>query len=143
MKKLALVLTVSMLPLAAIAEDYVYDPGTYWTVTAVDTHPGHFDDYLENINGAWKKSMEMLIADGKVLSYRMMYNVNGANDEPDLYLMVEWKSGAEMLDTPRSYYDAQNEKLFGSLDKGQEQNIKRGEIRTIMGETLLREITFK
>lgn len=137
-----LIAVILLFPMAVFA-DYDYDVGSYWTVTGVDTKPGHFDDYMADINGAWRKSMEMLKADGKVLSYRMFYDVNAGHDSPDVWLMVEWKSAADMLDTPRDYFDKQAEKLWGSLDKGDTANIKRGELRTIVSESLVREMTFK
>jgi hypothetical protein len=142
MKKVILAALVAILPLAAAAQDD-YDDGSYWTVTSVDTHPGMFDDYMSDLNNVWRKSMEMLMNDGKVVSYKVFGNVNARHEEPDLWLMVEWSSGAAYMDTPREYWDANAKKLFGSMDKGTEANIKRGELRTIMGETLLREMSFK
>ncbi len=67
MKKLILAVLVAMLPMAATAQDD-YSDGTYWTVTSVDTHTGMFDDYISDLNNVWRKSMEMLMADGKVVS---------------------------------------------------------------------------
>ena len=142
MKKLVLAALVAILPMAVAAQDD-YSDGSYWTVTSVDTKPGKFDDYMSDLNNVWRKSMDMLIADGKVVSYKIFGNVNARHEEPDLWLMVEWKSGAAYMDTPREYWDANAKKLFGSLDKGTQANIKRGELRTIMGETLLRELAFK
>ena len=142
MKKLILAVLVAMLPMAATAQDD-YSDGTYWTVTSVDTHTGMFDDYISDLNNVWRKSMEMLMADGKVVSYKMFTNVNARHEEPDLWLMVEWASGAAYMDTPREYWDANAKKLFGSMEKGTEANIKRSELRTILSETLLRELAFK
>jgi hypothetical protein len=133
---------VLLLPVVASAQDD-YTDGSYWTVTSVDTKPGHFDDYMEDLNNVWRKSMEMLIKDGKVLSYKLFSNVNPRTDEPNLWLLVEWKSGAAWLDTPRSYYEAQNKKLFGSDEEGTQANIKRGDLRTIMSNTLMMEMKFK
>ncbi len=141
MKRLLLVALLAF-PVSALAE-YDYDWGTYWTVTSVDTHPGHFDDYVSNLNEVWRRSMEMLMKDGKVVSYKMFGNVHARDDEPDMWLMVEWKSGAAGLDTPRDYWDANAKKLFGSLEEGTEANVERGELRRIMSEVLLREMSFK
>lgn len=141
MKKLLIALLL-LCPLAATAaEDY--ELGTYWTVTGVDTKPGHFQDYISDLNNVWRKSLEMLKADGKVVSYTMFSNVNGRENEPDLWLLVEWSSAAAMLDTPQEYFEAQNKELFGSLEKGQKANIKRGDIRTIMSNVLMQEVSFK
>ena len=56
---------------------------------------------------------------------------------------MEWKSGADLLDTPDEYLDAQLDKLFGSYDKSTEALVKRGDLRTIMSTVLMREINFK
>jgi hypothetical protein len=141
MKKLLFAVALLM-PMVALAQDDYID-GTYWTVTGVDTNPGHFEDYMGDLNNNWRKSIEMLIKDGKVLSYRMFSNVNARVDEPNLWLLVEWKSGAAWLDTPRSYYDAQTAKLFGSVKKSDQANVKRGDLRTIMSDVLMREMAFK
>ena len=45
------------------------------------------------------------------------------------------------MDTPREDWDANAKKLFGSLEKGTEANTNRGELRTLMGESLLRELS--
>ena len=136
-----LLIVLLLLPFQAIADDD-YKLGTYWTVTGVDTEPGHFEDYISDLKNGWRKALESQKKDGKIVSYQMFANVNAREGEPDLWLLVEWKSGAAMLDTPKSYWDDQGKKLWGSLDKGKEAGKKRGKIRTIMGDTLMRELTF-
>ncbi|MGB5592143.1 MAG: hypothetical protein WBN31_14450, partial [Gammaproteobacteria bacterium] len=74
--------------------------------------------------------------------YTMFSNVHARDGEPDLWLLVEWNSGADMLDTPTEYFEGLTAKLFGSLDKGQSASIDRGAMRTIMSTTLLREMSF-
>ena len=140
MKRLVLVVLL-LLPFGVVAQDD-YDMGTYWTVTAVDTKPGHFDDYLTDLKAGWRKSLDIQIKDGKVVSYQMFANVNPRDGEPNLWLLVEWKSGAAMLDTPKEYWDAHTKKLWGSQKKGEEEGMKRGELRTLMGDTLMREVSF-
>ena len=118
-----LAILILALPCAAMAADD-YTLGSYWTVTSVDTKPGHFDDYMADLKRVWRKSLDMM------------------NEEPDLWLLVEWTSGAAYLDTPQEYWDAQTAKLFGSEDAGQAANIKRGDLREILGNSLLREMSF-
>lgn len=140
MQKILLILCLAI-PFAASAQD-AYDMGSYWTVTSVDTKPGHFDDYMDDLKRNWRKSMDMMKADGKIKGYTMFANVNGRHEEPDLWLLVEWTSGAAFLDTPPEYFDDLTAKLFGSEDAGQAANIKRGDLRTLMSNTLLREMSF-
>ena len=136
-------LLVLLLPISAYSADG--DPhqwGTYWTVTGVDTKPGHFDDYLADLKANYRRSLDMQVADGKVKSYSMFANVHARDGEADLWLLVEWNSGADMLDTPVEYFEGLTAKIFGSLDKGESANIDRGEMRTIMSTSLLREMSF-
>lgn len=142
MKKFALLIAL-MLPFSAFsAEGDPVEGGTYWTVTSVDTKDGHFDDYLADLKTYYRVSMEQQLADGKIKSYSMFANVNPRKDEPDMWLLVEWSSGAAMLDTPVEYFENMTAKLFGSLDKGQAASVDRGELRTILSTTLLREMSF-
>ena len=141
MKKLILIVFLCI-PGMLQAQDN-FTAGTYWQVTAVSTKPGKFSAYIDDLDGLWRKQMEALMADGKVKSYRMFSNVDVRHGEPDLYLLVEWTSAADMLDTPAEYWDAMTEKLTGSLDASRERAIKREEIRTILSSSTLREIMFK
>jgi hypothetical protein len=136
-------LMVMLIPLSAFSADG--DPhkfGTYWTVTSVDTKPARFNDYLADLKANYRRSLDMQVADGKVKSYTMFSNVHARDGEPDLWLLVEWNSAADMLDTPTEYFEGLTAKLFGSLDKGQAASIDRGAMRTIMSTTLLREMSF-
>jgi hypothetical protein len=141
MKKL-LIAVLCLIPAMAMAQEH-YKAGSYWAVTAVDTHDGQFEAYVEDLDGLWRKQMDMLMKDGKVLSYKMFSNVNARHGEPDLWLMVEWKSAADMLDTPYEYWEEKTKALSGSMEASRKKSMKRGEIRTIMSDTMLREITFK
>ena len=131
-----------LLPVSLFAqEDYSWD--SYWTVTSVETKPGHFDDYIADLKANWRKSLEMQKAEGHVLSYRMFSNVNGREGEPDLWLFVEHKSAGSAYDLPFDYWEKHAEKLWGSMDKGQKANVKRGDLRTIKSSIMLREMSFK
>jgi len=140
MKTLVFALALLM-PLFAVAEREYSNEG-YWTVTAVDTKEGSFDAYLSDLKKFWRTSIEEGMKDGKIVSYQVFSNVHSRPGEPDLWLVVQWKSGAELLDTPDEYFDAQTEKLFGSYDKGTKAMVKRGDLRTIMSTVLMREISF-
>jgi hypothetical protein len=131
-----------LVSLSAVSERE-YINGGYWTVTSVDTKEGKFDAYVSDLNKYWRKSMEAGIKEGKILGYQVFSNVHARDGEPNLWLAVHWKSGADILDTPDEYFDAQTEKLFGSYDDGTEALVKRGDLRTIMSTVLMREVTFE
>ena len=142
MKRL-LILAALLLPFGAIADNHrSWEPGTYWTVTSVDTKPGKFDAYISDLKNNWRRAMEAQKANGKVKTYMMFSNVNARADEGDLYLLVEWNSAADMLDTPPDYFEGVVADVFGSLDDADKANIDRGELRTIMSTSLLRSLSF-
>jgi hypothetical protein len=47
-----------------------------------------------------------------------------------------------VLDASDEYWDAHEEKLFGSMYKGSAANVKGGDLRTIMSQSLLPELSF-
>ena len=141
MKKL-LILVLLFMPLGVFAQDD-YTQGTYWTVSSIDTNDGKFNDYITDLNNGWKKSLDIQIKEGLVVSYKVFGNVNARVGEPDLFLMIEWKSGAAMLDQTQEYWDDHAKKLWGSQEAGEAAGEERGKIRTLMSDTLLREISFK
>ena len=140
MKKIVLLLLLT--PMLAFAEA-PFKQGTYWEITAVEVHPGKLDAYIENLNNLWRKQMDLLIKEKKVVSYRMLGNVHARQGEPDLWLMVEWKSAGEMMDLDEGYWDNMMSGTVGSREDGAQRNIEREELRTIMGSTLVREISFR
>lgn len=141
MKKCIAVLLL-LLPLMAQAQES-YTLGSYWQITGVKTMPTKFDDYIEDIGGLWRTEMERMKEDGKILSYKLLSNVHARESEPNLWLMVEWKSAADMLDTPYEYWETMVADIVGSQEKSEELAVERGELRTIMGDTLARELMFK
>lgn len=140
--KILLFVVALILPFSALA-DRDYENGSYWTVQSVDTKPGKFDAYVSDLNQYWRKSMDEMVKEGKILSYQIFSNVLPRDGEPDLWLLLQWKNGAEMLDTSDEYWDAQTKKLFGSIDQGTQATVERGDLRTIMSNVLMREVSFK
>ena len=140
MKKVFLALLL-IFPVSLFAQDG-YEFGAYSTVTSVDTKDGHFDDYIKDLKKVWRRALEMQKKDGHVLSYRIYANVDQRQNEPDLWLFVEHKSAGSAYDLPFDYWEKQAEELWGSMEKGQDANIDRGELRTIMSTVLLREVKF-
>jgi hypothetical protein len=109
----------------------------------VETKPGHFDDYIEDLKNNWRRSLVMQKKEGHVLDYKLFGNVDRRDGEPNLWLFVEHKSAGSAYDLPYDYWEKQAKKLWGSVDKGDEAFVERGELRTIKSSILLRELSFK
>ncbi|MFC1786071.1 hypothetical protein ACFLZA_01745 [Candidatus Neomarinimicrobiota bacterium] len=135
-------LCLFVIPVQAQSEERAYEQGSVWTISYIETKPGHFDDYLEDLSNVWKKYLDENLKDGKVLSYKILSVSSPRDDEPDLILMIEQKDWA-VFDTPDEYWDEVAKKVQGSLDKAQQAGIKREELRTLRGSQTAVELLFK
>ncbi len=127
----------------ARADDRVYvDGGSVWTVGFIETKPGHFDDYIANLNRIWRRYLDEQKKDGDVLSYKMIPIAFPRDGEPNLMLMVEYKNWAA-FDRGNEYFDKLAEKLQGGVDEAQQSNIDREELRRLRGGFVGQEISFK
>ena len=139
---MVVLLCVFVIPVQAQSEDRVYERGSVWFITYVETKPGHFDDYLTDISMVWKKYLDENIKNGKILSYKVLSVAFPRDNEPNLILMVERPNWA-VSDTPAEYWDSVAKKVQGSLDKAKQANINREELRTIRGGMSANELIFK
>lgn len=120
----------------------VYDQGTVWAISFIETKPGHFDDYIENLSNIWKRYLDAQKEDGLVVSYSM-YNVSFPRDgEPDLMLMVEFKNWAA-FDSGNDYFDKLAARLQGSIQNARQSNIDREDLRALRGGFVAQKLTFK
>jgi hypothetical protein len=127
----------------AQADDRVYDDGgSVWTVGFIETKPGHFDDYIANLNQIWRRYLDEQKKDGDVLSYKMIPIAFPRDGEPNLMLMVEFKNWAA-FDRGNEYFDQLAEELQGGVDEATQSNIDREELRNLRGGFVGQEITFK
>lgn len=127
---------------AAGADSDIYGNGAVWQVTMIKTKPGHFDDYMRFLATKWKAAQEISKKRGWVLDYKVLTAVDPRDSEPDLYVMVEYKSMA-VLDAARDEEDAQIKVVFGSKAASLQADIDRDKIRTLHGMMLTRELILK
>jgi len=142
LRALSLVLALFAVSIAQ-ADDRAYtDGGSVWTVSFIETKPGHFDDYIEDLNGVWRRYLDEQKKDGDVLSYKMIPIAFPRDGEPNLMLMVEFKSWSA-FDRGNEYFDKMAEKLQGSTDAATQSNIDREALRNLRGGFAGQEISFK
>ncbi len=120
----------------------VWDQGTVWSITYVETKPNMFNAYIKNLSQVWRRFLEEQKKTGEVLSYKMLTVQNTRDGEPDLILMVESKNMA-VFDLGIEYFEEMSKKIMGSLEDMQSDNIDRQTLRTIRSNVLTREIHFK
>ena len=125
----------------AQVQEAPYNQETVWTMTFVRTEPGRFDDYIENLNGLWRKANDEAKKDGTVVSYKIISTNAVREDDWNLLLMVEYKNMAAF-----DGLDAKFREIVAKLasEEKQEEGIQtRAKIRTIVGSKLGRELSFK
>lgn len=120
----------------------VYDNGTVWSISYLETKPGMFDDYMAYLNGPWKQIQEAQKKTGDVVSYRVLAVDNPRDREPDVVLMVEFKNMA-VFDKSQDDLDKQISSVFGTPVKANQAAVSREAMRVQRGSILAREVKFK
>jgi hypothetical protein len=126
----------------SIAQDKPYNEGTVWSVSFIKVKPGMFDVYMRDLAVQRKKLMDEAKKQGLIVSERMLVGTAAGRDDWNLMLMVEYKNWAA-FDGLSDKFDALALKVVGSEEKQLQMMVKRTEVREIVGEKTLQEITFK
>ncbi|MGI9295570.1 MAG: hypothetical protein ACR2PS_16445 [Pseudomonadales bacterium] len=119
-----------------------YEQGTVWTTGYIETKPGYFNAYMNNLEEQWLQFIKLQQKDGDVLSYKVLNVISPRDGEPDLILLVEWKNMA-VFDRSAKYFEDLTKKVAGTLDKQVERNIDREELRKLRGGQIARELIFQ
>jgi hypothetical protein len=127
---------------ASIAQDKPYKEGTVWSVSFIKVKPGMFDVYMRDLSVQRKKLMDEAKKQGLIVSEKMLSGSAFGRDDWDLMLMVEYKNWAA-FDGLSDKFDALALKIVGSEEKQVQMMVKRTEVREILGEKTLQELTFK
>ena len=135
-------LVAAAAPAAQAQEARHYDNGPVWDVSAIQTKPGHFNEYMKWLATGWKANMEDLKSRGVVLDYKVLSVADPRDNEPDLFLMIEYKNMAAM-DVPLDAMEAQTKKMYGSVAQATTAGLQREAIRTQRGDMLVRELILK
>ena len=122
--------------------DAPYTEGPVWQVTLVKTKYGMGDEYLKGLAKTFKATLEEAKKQGLVMDYKILLGDAATPHDFDIMLMTESKNMA-VLDNAREKFDPIARKIEGSPDQQRETATKRVELREILGQKLMREITLK
>ena len=122
--------------------DAPYTEGPVWAITMVKTKPGMGDDYLKTLAKIYKSTNDEMKKQGLIMDYKILLGNDANPQDFDILLMVEFKNMAA-FDGLREKADPIADKILGSEDVQRQGAIKRMEIREIMGNKLMREVTLK
>ena len=122
--------------------DAPYTEGPVWTVTMVKTKAGMTDEYLKSLAKTLKGSLEEAKKQNLVVDYKILLGNDATPQDFNILIMVESKNMAAQ-DNAREKFDPIARKVVGTIDQQQAIQVKRLDIREIIGTKLMREITLK
>ena len=108
----------------------------------VRTKPGLDDQYLKGLAKTFKGSLDEAKKQSLIISYKILIGGAATSNDFNILLMVESKNMAA-LDNGREKFDPIAKKIEGSVEEQEKTMIKRLDIREIVGEKLMREVTLK
>lgn len=143
-KIMAALIMAMLVCVPASAQDNTrnFEQGSVWTTGYIETKPGYFNAYMNNLEQQWLKFIKLQQKDGDVLSYKVLNVISPRDGEPDLILLVEWKDMA-VFDRSAQYFEELTKKIAGSIDTQIERNIDREQLRRLRGGQITRELIFK
>jgi hypothetical protein len=122
--------------------DAPYTEGPVWNITMVKTKAGLGDQYLKELAKTLKASLEEAKKQNLVVDYKILLGNAATPQDFNILIMVESKNMAAQ-DNAREKFDPIARKFVGTTDQQEAIQVKRLDIREIMGTKLMREITLK
>ena len=119
-----------------------YTEGAVWQITMVKTKPGMGDDYLKALAKIFKSTNDEAKKQGIITDYKILIGDAATQQDYDMLLMIQYPNMAA-LDGLRDKIDPIGVKMIGNDDQQRQLAVKRLEIREIMGDKTMREITLK
>jgi len=127
---------------AARAADSSYTYGTVWEISQIQIEPGQFENYMDWLDGAWKKIQEFSKAQGVVVSYHVLSVNDTRPGEPDLLLAIEYKdyqSTAQRVELQKKI----EAMLATDTRKMESAGGERKSMRKVLGGMELQELRLK
>ena len=119
-----------------------YTEGGVWQVTMVKTKPGMGDDYLKALAKIFKTTNDEAKKQGIITDYKILIGDSSTPQDYDILLMIQYPNMAA-LDNLRDKTDPIAARMIGNDDQQRQMAVKRLEIREIMGDKTMREVTLK
>ena len=126
----------------AHADGRDFKDGPVVNVSSVRTVDGHFDDYMHWLATTWKQQEEAAKKAGLINSYEVLVVEPRGPQDPDIYLVVEYKNWAA-LDGLGGKLDAISAQVEGSVDKANQSESGRAKIRTVIGSQTMQRADLK
>jgi hypothetical protein len=135
-------LSLTALATTAQADGRDWNDGPVVNVASIRTVDGHFDEYMHWLATTYKRQQEAAKAAGLITSYRVMVVEARTAQEPDIYLVTEYKNWAA-LDHLGGKFDQVSTQVEGSVEKAAQSEADRAKIRTVLGSRTQQEALLK
>ena len=135
-------LSLGIASLSSAQSDAPYTEGPVWNITMVKVKPGLGDQYLKGLAKTLKGTLDEAKKQNFIISYKILLGDAATPQDFNILVMVESKNMAA-LDNAREKFDPITKKVVGSTEEQEKTAVQRLEIREIMGNKLMREITLK
>jgi hypothetical protein len=122
--------------------DAPYTEGPVWTITMVKTKYGMTDDYLKGLAKTFKGTLDEAKRQNLVTDYKILLGDSSSPHDFDILLMVAQKNMG-LFDNAREKFDPIARKVEGTPDQQRATAQQRVDLREILGNKIMREITLK
>ncbi len=119
-----------------------YNEGPVWALTMIKTKTGLSDEYFKQITGTVKPVYDEAKKQKIILDYKILDGDASDAHDFNILIMVEYPNMAA-FDGLRDKMDPLIAKAMGSEDQRKDIEVKRLDIREILGTKTMREITLK
>lgn len=142
MKKLVTMVTLTMVISLFVLPQYgnsqdpdLFTEGSVWSMTFIKIHPNMSDDYLKGLNKTWKASMDGLVKEKLIKSYKILMGEASNPQDFDLVLLTEMENFA-MMDP-----DMERDKKMDAVEKNVRDAMGEEFMKTVQNYTTMRDIT--
>ena len=135
-------LSLTALATIAQADGRDWNDGPVINVESIRTVDGHFDEYMHWLATTYKRQQEAAKTAGLITSYRVMVVEARTAQDPDIYLVTEYKNWAA-LDRLGGKFDQVSAQVEGSVEKAAQSQVDRAKIRTVLGSRTQQEALLK
>ncbi len=133
-------------PVSLKAQSELYDQGSVWELTFVKIKANMGEDYLKGLSKTWKSSMDQMVKEKFIKSYKMLMGSASNEDDFDLLLMIETANYAAFDPDPardKKMADLEKKIRDGMGDEYKKTIVNYETLREITGNKVMREIFLK
>lgn len=130
------------LPKMAVAQEFPLVAGDYTSVSGVFVEDGGTLAYAKHLAGAWAKEQEFAKSRGWISDYKIYFNVDARDGEPNIYLTSTYRDIPNGADSERrnKEWAAWSKKSDAQMDA---ESGDRAKYRKLRGTMMLQEFTIR